>query len=475
MLNNLDARIDTIREQLTGHNQQHLLHFADRLAPAQLEQLITEIESLDLDLIDDLIRRFNQEPAIESLPEQILPPPVYPVEPPAEMSAKYQQALDLGRQLIADGKVAAFTVAGGMGTRLNFDGPKGLFPASPIKNKTLFQIFAETIRATQIRCHCQIPWYIMTSSANHQTTIRAFKENDYYQLDSDNIMFFQQGLMPCLDFQGKILLSEPHRLALSPDGHGGSLRALFKSGALEDMNRRQIQFISYFQVDNPLIKVVDPLFIGLHALDQAEMSSKALIKTEPLEKVGNFVLADGKVQVIEYSDLPEELALQKNHDGQLTFNLGSPAIHIISRNFVQRLSEHGFSLPWHLARKRVPYVDQNGQPIDPNEPNAIKMEAFVFDALPLAEKSIILAIERVEEFAPIKNASGVDSLESSLRLQIKRAAQWLQKAGIDVPHTPDGVVDACLEISPLFALNADEIIQEKPLPPIKSGSTIYFE
>ena len=475
MINNLDRRIDIVRDHLTHHNQQHVLQFADQLDQTQLKQLITEIENLDLVLIDELIRRFIVEPAGESLPEQILPPPVYPVEPPAGLSAKYQQALDLGRRLIADGKVAAFTVAGGMGTRLNFDGPKGLFPATPLKRKTLFQIFAETIRATQKRHHGQIPWYIMTSSANHQTTVQAFKDNNYYQLDPDNLIFFRQGQMPALDSQGKILLGEPHRLALSPEGHGGSLRALFKSGALDDMNRRQIEFISYFQVDNPLVKVVDPLFIGLHALDQAEMSSKALIKTEPLEKVGNFVLADGKIQVIEYSDLPEELAFQKNDDGELTFNLGSPAIHVISRNFVQRLNEHGFSLPWHLARKRVPFVDQNGQIVDPTEPNAIKMETFVFDALPLAEKSIILAIERVEEFAPIKNATGVDSLESSLRLQTERAAQWLQKTGVDIPRSSDGAVDACLEISPLWALDAEELIQKKPLLPIKPGLTYYFE
>ena len=248
MTNNLDTRIETIREQLASHNQQHLLGFADRLSPTELELLISEIENLDLALIDQLIRRFIHESATESLPKQILPPPVYPVEPPAEMSAKYQLALDFGRRLIADGKVAAFTVAGGMGTRLNFDGPKGLFSASPVKNKTLFQMFAEAIRATQIRYHCQIPWYIMTSSATHQTTVRAFEENDYYRLDPDNIVFFQQGLMPCLDLQGQILLSgsfpgRPRRIPPRPvqirrprryESTPNSIHQLFSGGQSSD-------------------------------------------------------------------------------------------------------------------------------------------------------------------------------------------------------------------------------------------------
>ena len=224
------------------------------------------------------------------------------------------------------------------------------------------------------------------------------------------------------------------------------------------------------------MKVIDPLFIGLHAQDGAEMSSKAVIKTNPLEKVGVLVRADDKMQVIEYTDLPEELALQRNEDGRLTFELGSIAIHIINRVFAERLNQHGFSLPWHQARKRVRHVDQSSQPIDPEEPNAVKLETFVFDALPLAQQSIILAIERAEEFAPIKNAAGVDSLESSRLLQIERAARWLEKAGVVVPRHHDQTVDATIEISPLFALDAAELSQKQQLlPPINPGDISYIE
>jgi len=321
-----------------------------------------------------------------------------------------------------------------------------------------------------------IAWYIMTSPANHETTKQAFEEKNYFGLEADNVVFFQQGMIPCFDQEGKILLAEPHRIALSPDGHGGSLRALHRSFALEDMARRRIEYISYFQVDNPLVKVIDPLFIGLHALDQAQMSSKAVMKEDPEEKVGVLVLGDGKVRVIEYSDLPRSLAQQRNDEGRLTYELGSVAIHIINRSFVEKINAHGFSLPWHRAQKRVPYVDTHGQVVDPQEPNAVKLETFVFDALPLADVSIILAIERAEEFAPIKNAAGADSPESSRRLQIERAARWLEKAGADVPRRPDRTIDAALEISPLFALDVEELAQKGPLlPPIEPGGSIYIE
>ena len=315
----------------------------------------------------------------------------------------------------------------------------------------------------------------MTSPSNHEQTVASFKENDYFGLNPDDVIHFPQGMMPVFSDEGKILLSSKGSLALSPDGHGGSLRALHDSGALADMERRGVEYISYFQVDNPLVHIVDPLFIGLHALDQAEMSSKAVIKCEPLEKVGNFALVDGKMYVIEYSDLPEEMARKVDADGRLLFEQGSIAIHVLNRKFVERLNKHGFSLPWHRAVKRVPFVGENGELVEPEKPNAIKLETFVFDALPLAERSIILSIDRNEEFAPIKNASGVDSLQSSQELQISRAAGWMEKAGIEVPRKSDGTPDLILEISPLFALNAHILEQKRnQLRPLQAGEMVYL-
>lgn len=468
-------QIEAAQKRLEKYGQQHLLRFVSQLEPNEQDTLLQEIDSLDFEVIQDLIDTHVKAAPPFHAPKTIEPAQAYPIEPDETAGQKYEKARARGEQLVAQQKVAAFVVAGGAGTRLNYDGPKGNVPATPLRNKTLFRVFAEGILAIQRKYNSIVPWYVMTSTANHVETLRIFKDNNYFGLDSDNVMLFPQGMMPVFDQNGKILLDQKGRLTLSPDGHGGSLRALYKSGATADMAKRGIEYISYFQVDNPLAYVVDPLFIGLHALDRADMSSKAVLKCEPLEKVGNFTLADGKVTVIEYSDLPEELALQKTDDGKLKFELGSIAIHVINRTFVEKINKHGFSLPWHQAVKRVPFLNGDGIRVDPAEPNAVKLESFVFDALPLADKSVILTIDRNEEFAPIKNASGVDSLESSQRLQISRAARWMERAGIDIPRRDDQSPDLIIEISPLFAPDSDTLIQKRnQLRPLHQGDMVYL-
>jgi UDP-N-acetylglucosamine/UDP-N-acetylgalactosamine diphosphorylase len=238
-----------------------------------------------------------------------------------------------------------------------------------------------------------------------------------------------------------------------------------------------IEYISYFQVDNPLINIFDPLFVGLHMMNKADMSSKALVKAGPFEKVGNFCLVDGRVKVIEYSDLSDELAEKKNPDGSFVFSLGSIAIHIISRVFVEQLSVKGFALGYHRAVKKIPHVDlQTGEKIEPQKPNGIKLETFVFDALPLAEASIILETIRSEEFAPVKNAVGTDSPQITRKMMITRAASWLTQAGIKIPTKPDGSIDCRIEVAPSFALCKEDISEKKDkIPPIESGDTIYLE
>ncbi|GAG20137.1 unnamed protein product, partial [marine sediment metagenome] len=261
------------------------------------------------------------------------------------------------------------------------------------------------------------------------------RSSGYYGLDEKDIFIFQQDTLPNFSFDGKILLADKDNIACSPDGHGGSLKALCKSRAIEDMKRRGVEFMSYWQVDNPLINIFDPLFIGLHALDKAEMSSKAVIKNDPYEKVGNFCLRKDKITVIEYSEFNElkdsngkRWAEKRNPDGSLVFQLGSISIFIINRSFVERLNAGGFALPLHRARKKIPYIDREGKFVRPDEPNGIKLESFVFDALPLASRSIILETLRSEEFAPVKNATGIDSAESAREMIVARGAAWLESA-----------------------------------------------
>jgi UDP-N-acetylglucosamine/UDP-N-acetylgalactosamine diphosphorylase len=466
-----------VEKLLKKHSQEHLLRFWSELGPPQKQDLLAQIERLNFDKIDEWAANLVKKSTSAPMHREYAPPAFYSAESAdTRHKRKYAQAIELGKKLIAAGKVAAFVVAGGQGTRLKFDGPKGNFPISPVKNKTFFQIFAETITAASKKYQADCPWYIMTSPQNHVETMEIFRSNNHYGLDLKNVFIFQQGSLPNFDLGGKILLADKAAISQSPDGHGGSLKALYQSGALEDMKKRGVEYISYWQIDNALINIFDPLFIGLHALDNAEMSAKAAIKTGPKEKVGNFCLVDGKVTVIEYSDLPDDLTEKRNPDGSQVFKLGSIGIHIINTNFVERLNAQGFALPLHRAVKIIPHIDQKGIFIKPTEPNGVKLETFVFDALPLASKAVILETIRSQEFAPTKNLIGVDSVDTTRQMMVARAADWLESAGISVPRKPDGSIDCLIEIAPSFALYKDNIKEKlKRIPIIKPNDRIYLE
>jgi len=467
---------ENTKKLLQEHNQGHLLAFWEQLKPAQRQNLLAQIEGLDFSKIDDWVAEYIKKPASSVVPADFAPAPFYSPAPASpQQQRKYDNARAVGKELISAGKVAAFVVAGGQGTRLGFNGPKGNFPISPIKNKTLFQIFAESIAAASEKYHTVCRWYVMTSPLNHSETIEIFRSHNYYGLDESNIFIFRQGTLPNFSLDGKILLADKANIAHSPDGHGGSLKALYKSGALEDMQRHGVEFISYFQIDNPLVNIFDPLFIGLHAIDEAEMSSKAVAKAGPMEKVGNLCLVDGKVTVIEYSDLPDSQAERRNPDGSLVFRLGSIAVHIINRSFVEKLNAEGFSLPLHRAVKKIPHIDREGNAVRPTEPNGVKLESFIFDALPLASKSVILQTMRSEEFAPTKNATGADSIETTQEMMVARAADWLESAGIAVPRKPDGSPDCLIEIAPGFALKKDDVrARLNHIPKIKPKDKLYL-
>lgn len=448
--------------------------FWDKLDSDQKNRLLAQIEQLDFIKIDNWITNFVKKVPSASINADFEPVGFYKPEPEnAEQQKKYDNAVKLGKKLISQGKAAAFVVAGGQGTRLGFDGPKGNFPISPVRKKTLFRIFAENISAVSEKYKAVCPWYIMTSPLNYDQTVEIFRSNNYYGLEKENIFIFQQGTLPNFSPEGKILLADKSEIACSPDGHGGCIRALHKSGALEDMKKRGVEFISYWQVDNPLINIFDPLFIGLHALDKAEMSSKALRKNDPKEKIGNFCLIDGKVTIIEYSDLPDEFAAKRNPDNSLVFELGSIAIHIINRGFLEKFISEDTSLPLHRAVKKIRHIDQTGRKV---ESQGIKLESFIFDAVPLASKSIVLETIRSEEFAPTKNATGVDSAESTRQMITDRAASWLEYAGVKIPRKHDGSVDCSIEIASSFALEKDDLKAKlSKIPQIKPGAKIYLE
>jgi len=462
-----------VKARLERVGQSHLLKFYDRLDAEQKAQLLSQTHSLPLKSLPKLIDTYvRNKPSLAVDLSKVRPAKCYALSGRVVGASnggtwdrvKYRA---IGEELLRKGKVAAFTVAGGQGTRLGFDGPKGMYLASSVKKKPLFACLAEWIQASAKRWNADIPWYIMTSPINHDATVAFFREHGYFGLKHGSVTFFPQGVMPSLDMKtGKILMEAPGVVATNPDGHGGSLRALWQSGSIADMRDRGIEHISYVQVDNPLARVIDPVFIGLHAAapdSSGEMSSKMVQKTQPGEKVGVFAQVDGKTQVLEYSDLPKELAEARDEsqpDKPLTFNAGSIAIHMIGVEFVARLNESGdFGLPYHRAEKKVGCIDmETGAPVPLSAPNAVKLETFVFDALPLCKSSIVVETDRVEEFAPIKNADGADSPQSCRELQTLRAARWLEKAGVVVPYDAGGKPECVLEMSPMVAMDPEDLL-----------------
>ncbi|MFW5894215.1 MAG: UTP--glucose-1-phosphate uridylyltransferase [Verrucomicrobiota bacterium] len=464
-------------DRLRKAGQEHLIRRLESLDPKRADRLQAQLEQLNWERLAEWADKYVRNYAGETVPESVEPAPYYPLEPTSdEQKKRYDDACEQAENLLRNGQVGAFTVAGGQGTRLGFDAPKGTFGISPVRGKSLFQLFAESILGAQKKYSAEFSWYIMTSPLNDRDTRDFFEQNDYFGLRDDQVMFFPQGTLPAMDFNGRVLLAAPDELALSPDGHGGSLAALRNSGALDDMRERGITHISYFQVDNPLVHIFDPLFIGLHDLTGSEMSSRCLIKTGPQEKLGNFCIVDGRVQIVEYSDMPTELAEEKTTDGQLRFRAGSPAIHLLSRRFVERVTEGGLHLPIHRAVKKVPFVNDDDQLVTPGEPNAIKFETFVFDAIPMAKNPLILEADRREQFGPVKNPAGVDSVESCRELMNERAARWLEHAGLDVPRTPEGNVDAVIELSPCNFPDA-ETVQEQAhrLKPPRRNAKEYYQ
>ena len=326
--------IDSFRRAGQGHVFAHW----DSLSEPQRAALLSEAAEIDLAEVDRLNRTLLAPWAAAGVDLSDLTPAPYERRPESGGDrAAWSSAKAAGEAALRAGRVAAFTVAGGQGTRLGYDGPKGTFPVTPLRRKSLFQVFAEKIRAAGTRFGRPLHWFVMTSHANHAATEAFFTEHRWFGLDRHRVHFFRQGRMPAVDFSGKILLEGKGALALSPDGHGGSLRALARSGALDLMAREGVDILSYFQVDNPLVRCVDPAFIGWHVLRGSEMSSKMVAKAHAGEKVGHFCAQRGRTVVIEYSDLPAEVQRETGPDGELRYRAGSIAIHALDRDFVRRL------------------------------------------------------------------------------------------------------------------------------------------
>lgn len=433
-----DARETITRFRAAG--QEHVFRFLDRLAPGERDSLLAQAAAVDLDLVARL--------ASEVLDEAPRAPEIAPLEPLGPDHPDAAEARRRGHDLFRQGKVAFYTVAGGQGTRLGYDGPKGGYPVGPFSGKTLFRWHAEKVLAASRRYGRAVPWIVMVSETNEAETKRLFAAESWFGLE-DRVHFVAQRMLPAVDADGKIVLRTPFELMLAPNGHGGSIDALSRDGVLDRLADAGVELLSYFQVDNPLLNPADEAFLGFQALREAEMTAKVVSKRGPEEKAGVVALVDGRPGVVEYSEITDEDAHARSADGRLVYDLANIAAHGLSVDFVRRLQ--GAGLPYHTAKKKVPTVDDAGDPI---EVTGRKFETFVFDAIPLARGFFAWLTERAEEFSPLKNAEGEDSPESVRRDLLERTRRWYDRAGVAPPGNEEE-----LEVSPLTAYD-DETFRD---------------
>lgn len=431
--------------------QEHLIDHAERLPSSQLVAFEQQLLAVDWDLVAqlwqtrDVLSNVNVYEA--RTPRMLIRLPGNETE-----HTHWKTARKTGEDALRAGRVAVAVVAGGQGTRLGISFPKGLLPVGPLSQQSLFARFFDQLKARQQRHGVRIPYAVMTSPATHDDTLRALEEQNYFGVDPADVWPFCQGRMPAVDATtGRALLAAPGQLALSPDGHGGILAAMAKAGLLEKMKSRGIDLLFYHQIDNPTTIVADPAFLGWHLQTHAEMSTKVVAKRSAEEKMGVAVDIEGKTQVIEYSDLPGELAAATDDQGQLRFWAGSTAIHIFQRTFLERALLDNNSLPFHIARKTVPYWTKESGLISPSTPNAFKFERFIFDIMPWSDAALIVEADRAEEFNPIKNNAGADSLETAQPALMALHRRWLRDAGASVADSVP------VEISPLVALSGEDL------------------
>jgi len=433
---------------LRAHGQAHVLDFSDRLDAAGRQALADQVATLDFDMLATMQVALHDGTDAAAPDDGLDPAPVTGCDELAERDSA-EGLTAAGCEHLADGKVGVILVAGGQGSRLGYEGPKGCYPVGPVSGASLFEIHARKILALERAYAARIPFYIMTSAANDAATRDFFESNGYFGLDADRVRFFTQGMWPALWPDGRLLTDAPGHIFMSPDGHGGMLRALRCEGMFDDMRARGIETLFYFQVDNPLVEVADPRLIGLHVRAGADIAIKVCAKRDPGEGLGVVALASGRARIVEYTELTEAQQHARGPDGELRFRFGSVAIHVFARAFLEQEADR--SLPLHRARKKIPYCDESGRTVKPDTPNGCKFEQFIFDTVPDAAVSLNVEFRREDEFAPVKNASGDDSPATCRQAQIEKAARRLEQAGVQIPRDADGLARYAVEIDPCYA------------------------
>ena len=460
-----------LADKLADFEQSHLLDNWNDLDDGQRDGLVAQIEQIDFALLAKLVDehlRGGPEKSDDRASRAQPPSQLERFDEDQPLSSQWVAATRAGEDMLREGKAAAMVVAGGQGSRLGFDHPKGMFPIGPITGKSLFQLHFEQLEALSRKYGVNIPYFIMTSEATDAATKEFLEANEYFGYSLHDIYIFKQGWLPAIDEDGKILLSAKGEIAASPDGHGGMLKALKRSGLIDIMKERGVEHVYYHQVDNPTAIICDPTFLGLHARYQSEMTTKVVAKTHAGEKMGVVVTIDGVTQIIEYSDLTDEQQAATDAAGNLLLWAGNTAIHAFSRELLERLTSGEASLPYHRAHKKVAHLGVDGELIKPDAPNAYKFEQFIFDALPEAKNALVVEASRSREFNPVKNAEGADSPETAKQAMLAIARSWCEEA--EIPFDPD----AQIEISSLYANCARDLSDVHPSTDRLSGK-VYLK
>ena len=406
----MEHNIEEIRHILKKYNQEHLLNFYDELDERKQNELLKQIENIDFELINSLYDKTkngikNEGATIE----------------PIDFIDKYKLNEDykyyelIGEKAIKAGKLAVVTMAGGQGTRLGHNGPKGTYDIGLESHKSLFELLLDYIKEQNAKYNVQIPWFIMTSKENNKSTVEFFKNNKYFGYEK-NIYFFIQGELPMIDTEGKILIGEDYLIKEAADGHGGVYESLVKSGMVDKMKELGIEWVFIGGVDNCLVKMVDPVLMGIAIDKGVTAAGKSVVKAYPHEKVGAFCKKNGKPSVVEYSEITDEMAEATDDNGELLYGESHILCNLFNISAIERMGSE--PLPYHTAFKKATYIDKDGNKVVPTSPNAFKFEAFLFDAFGEVDDMAILRVKREEEFAPVKNATGVDSPETARELYL---------------------------------------------------------
>ncbi len=396
--------------KLKKYDQMHLIKFYDELKETEKNYIENQIEKIDFDQVDKLYETTKEEKKYSDKIE------------PMKYIDKYKLSEDerkhyaqIGDEIIKNGEYAVATMAGGQGTRLGHIGPKGTFEL--IDGKSLFEIFSDEMKKANKKYGVVIPWYIMTSEENNDETVNFFEEKKYFGYPKNYIKFFKQGKLPMIDTKGKILLESKWKIKEAADGNGGIFRSMIKYNILDEMKQNNIKWLFIGSIDNAILKMVDNIFLGLTQEKKMLAASKTVSKANPHEKVGVFCKRNGKPSVIEYSELPEEMATMRDEYGELFYGEAHIMCNLFNTSTLEKIGEE--NLPYHVAFKKSSYIDGDGNLIEPDEPNAFKFESFIFDSFAKLDDILLMRAKREEEFAPVKNKEGVDSPETARELYLK--------------------------------------------------------